>query len=252
MALNFDEVGDPIGIVSGGPRHDQTISVARNDENVKGYKKIGGSSGGMMIPVVNPNRQSISYITGPNGSGKSTYARMLAESFREYFPKNKIFIFCRTKVENDPAYESLDARQIVMDESLVENPLDIETDVARGSLIIFDDTSSIHDKKIKDAIMAFQIDLMECGRKLDLYVIFTNHLANPSERNLGRVVLNEASSFTFFPKSGAIHQVKYCLKNYFGLDNRQIKEMMELDSRWVTVFKNYPMVVMHQRGAYQL
>ena len=142
--------------------------------------------------------------------------------------------------------------QVKIDESLLENPIDIEKDIKKGSLIIFDDCSTVINKKVKEAINNLIIDILEVGRKLGIWVIMTNHLVNPAERKLGRVILNELQTFTFFPRSGSAYQIRYCLKQYFGLSKKQIDAIFELPSRWVTVRRQYPMVVIYQHGAYQL
>ena len=46
--------------------------------------------------------------------------------------------------------------------------------------------------------------------------------------------------------------MKYLLDSYFGLDKDQIKKIKKLNSRWVTIMKTYPMIVMYEKGAYIL
>lgn len=255
--INLDGIGDPIAFVASGKMLGKMLCVSRDDEDytVPTGKKSRRADeinlrSDKLLPLVNENRREVYYIAGPSGSGKSTYSRELIKSFKLSYPDNKIVIFCRTSVENDPAYEDLEMKEVVLDETLIDYPIDIENDIEEGTLIVFDDTSTVNDKNINKAIVDLQKDLMECGRKMDLYMIITNHLVNPNNRGLGRVILNEMSAFTFFPKAGGFYQIKYCLKNYFGLSKKQIEHVMKLPSRWVTIFKSYPQVVLHQHGAY--
>ena len=57
-------------------------------------------------------------------------------------------------------------------------------------------------------------------------------------------------SLTVFPKSGSSQQIRYCLKQYYGLNNKQINAILSLPSRWITIYKNYPMCVLYEKGAF--
>ena len=46
--------------------------------------------------------------------------------------------------------------------------------------------------------------------------------------------------------------MKYLLDQYLGLDKEQIKRIKKLDSRWVTIMKSYPMIVLSEKEAYVL
>lgn len=249
MSLNFIEDGDPIAYIIGGKRNGEILYLARDKQPEEGFNQINIKSS-YLYPIVNPNRREVYYVAGPSGSGKSTYVRKLAETYQQIFPDGNIYIFCRTNVEDDPAYRDLGAQQVDISDLHV-NPVDIEHDIEKGSFVIFDDTSTINDKKIKESVIKLQIDIMEVGRKLGLYIAITNHLVNPNERSLGRIIMNEMTSFTFFPRSG-FYQASYCLKNYFGMRKKDIDAIMLLPTRWVTLIKNYPMVLMYQHGAYQI
>lgn len=261
--LNLEE-GKPIALVYKGKNKGEIIYIDTHDdddtessdngiecETMKGYDKIVLKKD-YLSPLLDTEHRQVCYIAGPSGSGKTTYACRLASSYKKIFPKRNIFLFSRTDCRDDPAYKSLKPKQITLDESLVADPIDIEKDIPFGSLIMFDDTNTVSNDKIKNAINKLLMDIMECGRKLGLWVIITNHLVNPSEKKLGRIIMNEMQAFTFFPKSGNVYQVNYCLTKYFGLNRKQIEQIFQLKTRWVTIFRNYPTTVMHQHGAYIL
>jgi hypothetical protein len=44
---------------------------------------------------------------------------------------------------------------------------------------------------------------------------------------------------TYFPHSAG-GKIKYMLEEYVGLDRKQIAYMKKQNSRWCTIFKNYP------------
>ena len=65
-------------------------------------------------------------------------------------------------------------------------------------------------------------------------------------------MINEAQTVTFYPRSGSTYQIQNFLKNYGGMTKDQIQKVLNLPSRWVTLHKNYPCYVFHEKGAYLL
>lgn len=203
-------------------------------------------------PIIGVLERSVSYIAGPSGSGKSSYAAGLMQSFHKIFPEKDIFVFSRTDAKNDPVFKGIKFNQINVDESLINDPIDITTELSNGALVLFDDCNTIQNDKLKKIVDSIMNDIMEVGRKLNIWIIITNHLVIPNERKMARTIMNEMQNFTFFPKSGTVQQISYCLKTYFGLSKKQIQKIIELDSRWVTIYKNYPMCIVYDHGAFIL
>jgi hypothetical protein len=58
--------------------------------------------------------------------------------------------------------------------------------------------------------------------------------------------LNEAHTVTYFPHS-ASGKIKYLLQEYLGLDRKMIARFKRANSRWCTIYKNYPQVYMVER-----
>jgi hypothetical protein len=244
--------GRPIAVIDNGKYKGEIIYIKddKGPNDYEGTKDINLKNS-TVNPMLDDKARSVMYIAGPSGSGKSTYAANLAKSYRKMHPKKDIYIFSRTDSRDDPAYKKLKPIQVTLDDSLITDPIDI-SEIDGGSLIIFDDCNTVHDEDIKKEIEKLQADIMEVGRKMDISIIMTNHLVNPNEKKLGRTIMNEMHGGTFFPKSGSSYQIKYCLKQYMGLDNKQIDEIMKLPGRWVTILKHYPMCVLHEHGAYLL
>jgi hypothetical protein len=59
-----------------------------------------------------------------------------------------------------------------------------------------------------------------------------------------RRILNECHSVTYFPFSGSNVGTKRLLEDYLGLDKKTIKKIKDQKSRWATIYKNYPNVIM--------
>ena len=92
--------------------------------------------------------------------------------------------------------------------------------------------------------------LLETGRHSHTSVILTYHL--PTNGLETRRILNETNSVTIFPANCGGRAMKYLLENYFGMNKDDIKRVKKLPSRWVTIIKSYPNVVLYEKGAYIL
>jgi hypothetical protein len=203
---------------------------------------------GKFEQLPNIDTREVSYIAGPSGSGKSTYASNYIEKFKKIFPEGNVYVFSR--LNSDPALDSLGVIRIMLDESIYQDPIDIQTEIPDYSLVLFDDTDTIQDKKIAQAVSKLKNDILETGRHKNIYTLVTSHLVNGNDRKDTRTIMNEMHTLTVFPKSGAAHAIDYALKNYFGLPKNVIKDVLGSDSRWVTLFKNYPNIIMSDKRAY--
>jgi len=203
-------------------------------------------------PLLDMEKRDIAYIAGPSGSGKSTFAIMLIKKFLKVYPEKSFFLFSRTDYKTDPVFQGMKVYQIMIDQSLLTDPIDITKELSEGCIILFDDCNTIQDDKVKKVVDKLMADIMEVGRKLGIWTIITNHLIIPNEKKVARTILNEMHSLTVFPKSGSAQQISYVLKQYFGLDKKQIERIIKLPSRWVMIHKHYPMYVIHEYGVYLL
>lgn len=245
--LSFKD-GDAIARIISGKYKDKVIFVDTT-EKVPGakYNKID-LKGNQLQQILDPDKRSVIYIGGASGAGKSTYAAEIVKVFKKLFKKKDVYFFSRTDVRDDPAYTKLKPIQVKIDQKLVDDPILVE-DIEKGSMIVMDDIGTIHDKYEKEAVMKLVEDILEVGRKMKLYLILTSHLINPTNKQFARTILNELTSLTFFPKSGS-YQIAYVLKNYWGLDKKQIDEILKLPSRWVTITRGFPTIIMYEHGCY--
>lgn len=190
----------------------------------------------------------IIYIAGPAGSGKSTYAGKYIELYLKLFPDAQFFVFSR--LNEDPAFDHLNPHRVTIDESLITEPIDITEDVTPDSIILFDDIDTIQDKKLQLAVNKLKADILEIGRHQNIRCVITCHLINPNERAAARTLLNEMQTMTVFPNAGSTYQIEYALRKYFGFSVKQIRTLLDIkDSRWLTIFKNYPQVILTENRA---
>lgn len=209
-------------------------------------KKLQIEVNGKVLPVPNIETRDILFIAGPSGSGKSTLASLYIQAYKKLFPNNKIIIFSRKPT--DPVLDKLKPLRFVIDASIISDPVDITEDF-RETLVLFDDCNTFQDDKIKKAVSKLMHDILEVGRSFNIYCVITSHLVNPNERKDARVIWNEAHSICIFPRSGNRRGMVYALENYCGLDKKTINQVLALPSRWVIIGKQYPLYVLHEKGA---
>jgi len=251
-SLNFEN-GRPIARIDTGKYAGQIIYVnSQMQEKGSNYEKIDLRQN-KLEPILDPENRTVTYIAGMSGSGKSTYAAGLAKIFHKLHPKKDIYFFGRKSIDEDDAFKNIvkSIKQVPIDNVLAMNPVQLE-DIESGSLVIFDDVSTIYEKAQKDAVFKLMEDLMEVGRARKIDVIITSHLITPNDRKFGRIILNEMQTLTLFGKTGAKYQIEYVLEKYFGLTKKQINDILKLDSRWFTLYKQAPLVVLYEHGAYLL
>ncbi len=187
------------------------------------------------------------YIAGPTGSGKSTWVGKYIELYKKIYKKRPVWVFSR--LDADEALDKYKVKRIGLDEGLLEDPMSAEdfTKGSDGALVIFDDIDTIPNKDINKEVHRLRDDLLETGRHENVSVISTGHQLMDYKKT--RNLLNEATAVTVFPKSGSGYHIARFLKVYCGMDKKNIQKIMNLPSRWVTIYKSYPIYVLHEKGA---
>jgi aromatic ring-opening dioxygenase LigB subunit len=141
---------------------------------------------------------------------------------------------------------------MIIDISLVEEPIDVWEEIPDDSMVIFDDTDDIDNKKVQDSIDKLKKKIMAIARAKNVYIVITSHNITPDSKKLARAIMTELSTLTFFPKAGSPSQIEYVLDKHVGMRKQQIKNVMDNDSRWVTILRNYPQCVFTEKEAYML
>ena len=133
----------------------------------------------------------------------------------------------------------------MLDESLIDDPIDVKE--FADTVVIFDDVDVLTNKKIREEVYKLMNQGLEIGRHYRINMVITNHL--PSNGKETRRVLNESSSFTYFPPS-ANSKIRYFLENDVGIDKKMISYFKNQNTRAVTTSTNYPMIYLsdHEIG----
>jgi hypothetical protein len=239
----------PIAQIKSGKYNREILYITDNPKS----KDLGPQVDESVKPLMNTDtseKRVVEYIAGPSGVGKTTIAIELIKNYLRLFPKTPFYLFSRTPWQEDPAYKSLKRPPIQINLGEEDIDQDITSQFPHGSLIFFDDVTTIADKNIKKKIEHLICDILEVGRKARLNIIITNHLIVPIDQAFARTILNELQMLTIFPKSGAVQQITHVLKTYFGFSPIQIKRILTLPSRWVRISRTYPQYVLYDKGAY--
>lgn len=191
--------------------------------------------------------RQILYVTGASGSGKSYYTKMYIIQYQQLFPKNSVYIF--SSLGEDRTLDSIKGlKRIKLDEKFYNTQFTIK-DFA-DCLLVFDDTEVIKNPLLREKVTNILDLVLETGRHTSTFVIVTSHIATNGNRT--KLILTEAHSVTIFPATIGGKTMKYLLDGYFGLDSEQIKHIRSLKSRWITIIKTYPMLVLYEKGAFVL
>jgi len=243
--FNVAKIGRPFAKIDSGTKKDTIISLDDTDvEN--GFSKIDLKDGKFeQIPNTTQERD-ILYITGPSGSGKSYYTSRYIRNYKKAFKDRPVYLF--SPVGEDKKLDELKVKRVKIDDQLISDPI-MPSDL-KESLVIFDDIDCITQKPLKEALFGLLNQILEVGRHTKTSCIITNHL--PTNGKETRRMLNECHSITYFPSSGSKRQLNNLLEGYIGMDTKDIKKAKKLNSRWITVFKNYPQFIMGEKNIYSL
>lgn len=184
------------------------------------------------------------YICAPNQSGKTTYVARYLEKYKEVYPDKDVLLF--SKLSEDPILDRFNVERINISELEID---DIMEKLA-NALVIFDDYDQITEKHDRAKIMNLINEILCNGAHFNIDIIITNHLLSDYKNT--RTILNECTTFTIFPFSGAENQKRHLLSYYFGMNSKKISELKDLNSHWVTLYKNFPQMVLYEHGIYIL
>jgi hypothetical protein len=250
MSFNYEKEGRPFAVIKGGKDKNKIVSIsADSDELIKTYNKIDIKDDGVFQQIPDPHpslMREIGYITAPSGAGKTTYVKNYCMQWRKQHKENTIYLF--STLGEDSSLDDIKPSRVKIDETLISDPISIN-DFEEESLIIFDDIDCISNKKIRDELYNIMNKILEIGRHKKLYCLITNHM--PTMGKDSKRILNECHFVVYFPKSGANGvNMKRLLKDYLGLEEKTIKKIKKMPTRWCTIFKHYPSFVMTEKSVF--
>ena len=253
MTLNYENIGKPLAeIVNKNNKDTKTknkvVSLAEDFE----MDKVKNPMEQINLPPheifqqipdnVSPKitRRKILYTSGASGSGKTYYSADYIKKYVKQYPQNRVILF--SSLDEDDTLDKIKQvkRVQVKQAGFVDETFKIE--MFADTLVIFDDTDCIKDKKIIKQISHISDIVLQTGRHTNTSMIFTSHLSCAG--NATKMILNESHSIIFFPSAMTPHSLKYLCMTYVGLDSKQVELIKKEKSRWICSFKSCPKVLM--------
>lgn len=236
-----------VAIISQKKEKDNYI-ILRIDKNKNSPKKlewsdeitVGKDEELSYYPNFDTEREII-LACGPSGSGKSYFIGKYVQKYTSKKKENDYLVI--SLVLEDKALDKYDPERPQLDELP-------EIDEIPDSLIVFDDTESIPDKKLLTGVNALRDQILTIGRHSNISCLLTQH--NIQNGHKSRTLLNETHGIVIFPRAGGTYQIKQYLKIYLGLSTSKIDRILKLPSRWVFIMKQYPNFVLYDKGIYAL
>ena len=194
------------------------------------------------IPYINQNanQRSASFISGISGSGKSTMAAKLIKKIRRVRQDRhkEIVVFSSGSIA-DPVWDQFEDIEII--DMTDPRFLEIEIEDLESMIVIFDDHENISDKELRKYIQHFQKDCLERTRKLEVDIIFINHMSQ--NYNVTKGLIFEADTFYLNVAANRNASIRF-LKSYSHLTKKQLAELdayeFSSEFNFVTFRKSYP------------
>jgi hypothetical protein len=120
----------------------------------------------------------------------------------------------------------------------------------KESLVIVDDVEGYErtNKKVFNGIQSVIDMIATMGRHNASSIVVCSHLLTDYKRT--RLFLGEAQQFVTFMHGASRKQIYGLLGGYAGIDDTEIDTLRRINSRWVCVRTQYPVVALHERGVY--
>jgi hypothetical protein len=219
-----------------------------NEKNPIKEIKCEGGEHIQQIPNVSKERDVI-YCSGMSGSGKSYYIKNYADKYKKLYPKRNILLFSGIDSDSGSLDKIKDLKRVkIYEDGFINEEFSVND--FEESLVIFDDLEMIRNKLLFSKVMKIQDDLLQGGRHSKTSVAVANHSGANGKST--KLILNEASSIVLYPNGIGKRVLTYILEQYMGLDKNQIKRIKKLRSRWITIVKTYPLILLYEKGAFVL
>jgi len=243
--LTFENNGEPIAMIK-DTKH--VVSLAKNPK--QSTNEIVLDSNETFTPMPNTSKdRTVNYIFGQSGSGKSYYVYLFAMNYKKLYKKNPIYVFSTLESDKEGLDRIPNIKRIALNEEFLNDEI-VPIEEFKNSLIIFDDVDNIASKPLKKKLWSYMNSMLQTGRHFNISMCITFHVSASGHET--KMIINEATSITYFPATIGNRNLKYMLDSYLGLDKQQILKIKKLNSRWITVVKSYPKVILSEKDCYIL
>jgi hypothetical protein len=232
------------------PRHDSgeilhRLCILKTDQRLaRGRKWEIPSSDGIIVPEYfkyDGKYEQRYLIAGPSLSGKSTISATIIRSYLKQHPKNDVFLF--SNVGADASIDRVKPTRIKIDENMVDDPIDVTE--LNNSICIFDDITSVGRPSILKSVQNLRNSVFAVGRHEHIDCISTNQILLNGHESVGTI--KNSSIVILFPQEDA-GSVENYLKRYRGFSKERIKDILDLDTRWLLITKYVPQFILYEHG----
>lgn len=257
MAFNVEGIGKIICKIKGGDNNNEIIYLDTNfkkgiSDKQKGLKKVNYFDS-VKLPAESTFEQypdttrerDVGLVAGASGSGKSYYVNQYIKNYKKAY-KNKRPIYFFSVLGEDKSIDEKIVERVALNDSWKTEPLTI--DDVKDCLVVFDDVEQIKDKAIKEQVFKFINECLTTGRHTNTSVFLIVHYTN---KPYIQSMLMECHTFTYFPR-GSNRSTNYAIENYIGIDKKEIKYIKTLETRWATIYKQFPNCVMTEKELFML
>jgi hypothetical protein len=228
-----------------------TIPESAGSDDVSALKQIQSPKEIKLPFQITPRFDMIEriLICGQSGSGKSTIA---SNWIKDYLSIKEKDVFLLSRVEEDKPLDDIKLLQRVdlKQFSVPIEDIPLETEDFKDSIVILDDIDTIADKKTLNNVLHLRDDMLETGRHSCITMLCITHVLFQNKNS--KKPLNEATGVVLFPRSGSKYHIRRYLKEYCGLDEKQITKIMNLSSRYFYISRTYPNYVISEKEIFLL
>lgn len=243
MSLNFNE-GNLICKIKNDNK-DELIVYTTSSKT--GEKEIITKNKDYIQPIPDKSKErSICYCSGKSGSGKSWFVMHYVKEYQKQHPKNDIILFSSIASDAGSLDKIKGLKKMKLNEDFLNDKELDNIECYKNTMVIFDDTDCINDKRLKQKINGILNKILETGRHENVSCCYTSHLA--CKGNETKTILNESHLIVYFPDGTPPRIINNLLENYVGLTKEQIRKVNEIDSRWIAFYHQSPPVLMWQTG----
>lgn len=198
-----------------------------------------------LLPSADKDKREVWFIAGPSGAGKSYIAKNLAEKYRKQFPDRLVYLV--SKLPSDETLDSMKGGKPIRInvQKLVDSPIK-ELEPLRNCLILFDDYDT-YTAPFDKAVFKLIDDIATMGRHTNTSMLCMSHYLTNYKKT--RLLLTEATHYVIYPNSTGKQALTYFLKTYVGMDDEEVAELKRMGSRWVCIYKNFPMWLVSEHSA---
>lgn len=210
------------------------------------------------VPKFDPaeKQRTVIYLAAPPGAGKTFWLRDYIRQFNKSMTRKPtrdlphgfkpiVWLVSSKEVCDtlDPLVdEGIDLRRLDVD-NIIDSPISIKEELSQldedtgdvgPTLCIFDDIDTgFANKKIQQAVVRLQDQVVMNGRSLGLFVAITAHVATQyrDTRNL----LSNITHLVIFARHAPPNSYEYILRKYVNLPQKIITKITKIGVRWVMI-----------------